>query len=246
MVNIDTVYQKVLLVANKEQRGYITPQEFNLLANKAQMEIFDGYFHDLKTAYHKVKNETSHSDEVDMILEKLQVFKKENTDAAFTVAANTTTLDLNVLVPKVYRLDIVSAYDTSDDNSVTNSREFTQLSKREIVQALRNPLTKPTTDRPVFIREGADILRVYPQFASDSNVIIHYWRKPINPYWMYVVVNQEALYNGAASKHFQLHPSEEENLVTRILELSGLVIKNQELSQSATIDKANTYKQQND
>ena len=49
-VNIDTVYQKVLALANKEQRGYITPQEFNLLADKAQMDIFENYFHDNKTA----------------------------------------------------------------------------------------------------------------------------------------------------------------------------------------------------
>ena len=38
-VNIDNVYQKVLALANKEQRGYITPQEFNLFADKAQNEI---------------------------------------------------------------------------------------------------------------------------------------------------------------------------------------------------------------
>ena len=40
MVNIDNVYQKVLVLANKEQRGYITPQEFNLFASQAQLEIF--------------------------------------------------------------------------------------------------------------------------------------------------------------------------------------------------------------
>ena len=40
MVIIDTVYQKVLAFANKEQRGYITPQEFNLYADQAQKEIF--------------------------------------------------------------------------------------------------------------------------------------------------------------------------------------------------------------
>ena len=39
MVNINTVYQRVLTIANKEQRGYITPQEFNILANQAQMDI---------------------------------------------------------------------------------------------------------------------------------------------------------------------------------------------------------------
>jgi len=31
-VSVDTVYQRVLAIANKEQRGYITPQEFNLFA----------------------------------------------------------------------------------------------------------------------------------------------------------------------------------------------------------------------
>ena len=34
-VSVDTVYQRVLAIANKEQRGYITPQEFNLFANQA-------------------------------------------------------------------------------------------------------------------------------------------------------------------------------------------------------------------
>ncbi len=47
-VSIDTVYQRVLSIANRAQRGYITPQEFNLLENQAQLEIFEQYFHDIK------------------------------------------------------------------------------------------------------------------------------------------------------------------------------------------------------
>ena len=45
-VSVDTVYQKVLAICNKEQRGYITPQEFNLLADKAQNEIYQNYFNE--------------------------------------------------------------------------------------------------------------------------------------------------------------------------------------------------------
>ena len=44
MVNVDTVYQRVLALANKEQRGYITPQEFNLFANQAQMDNLSSIF----------------------------------------------------------------------------------------------------------------------------------------------------------------------------------------------------------
>ena len=46
MVEINSVYQKVLVLSNKEQRGFITPLEFNRLADRAQLEIFEGYFHD--------------------------------------------------------------------------------------------------------------------------------------------------------------------------------------------------------
>ena len=47
MINIDSVYQTVQALANKEQRGYITPQEFNLFANQVQRDIFEQYFYDL-------------------------------------------------------------------------------------------------------------------------------------------------------------------------------------------------------
>ena len=36
MVDIDTVYQKVLAFANKEERGYITPQEYKLYPDQSQ------------------------------------------------------------------------------------------------------------------------------------------------------------------------------------------------------------------
>ena len=47
MISVDTVYQRVLAILNKENRGYMTPQEFNLMANQAQIEIFEQYFYDL-------------------------------------------------------------------------------------------------------------------------------------------------------------------------------------------------------
>ena len=77
-VSVDTVYQRVLALANKEQRGYITPQEYNLLANQAQMAIFESYF------YHKnarevadanKSKETDESNITELISTKLQPFR---------------------------------------------------------------------------------------------------------------------------------------------------------------------------
>ena len=67
MVNIDTVYQKVLALANKEQRGYVTPQEFNLFASQAQLEIIEQYFYDLNQFDRGNGNNTEYSDMVTLI-----------------------------------------------------------------------------------------------------------------------------------------------------------------------------------
>ena len=71
-ISVDSVYQKVLAFANKEQRGYITPQEFNLFADQAQMEIFEQYFYDTNIARKSQGNDTVYADVDDMLEEKLQ------------------------------------------------------------------------------------------------------------------------------------------------------------------------------
>ena len=60
-ISIDTIYQKVLAVANKEQRGYITPQEFNLFADQAQLQIFEQYFYDNNQFSRIPGNQTEYS-----------------------------------------------------------------------------------------------------------------------------------------------------------------------------------------
>ena len=74
-VNIDTVYQSVLALANKEQRGYITPLEFNLLASKAQREIFEQYFYDINKFNRMPGNSTEFSDMLYILEEKIAPFR---------------------------------------------------------------------------------------------------------------------------------------------------------------------------
>ena len=44
MVNVNTVYKTVLYLLNKQQRGYITPDEFNKTSTQVQLEMFEKYF----------------------------------------------------------------------------------------------------------------------------------------------------------------------------------------------------------
>ena len=246
MVNIDNVYQKVLILANKEQRGYITPQEFNLLADKAQMEIFENYFFDLKNAHLKPKNHSNYSDEMEILSEKLQFFRVEDEGATFTLPTGTSQLNLGLLVPTIYRLDTISIQYTNTDGSVTVPTEILEVDRKEVLYIESNPLTMATSNRPTYVRGGGNILRMHPETTLPSSLTVYYWRRPTQPRWAYVVVSQKALYNMNTSNHFELHPSEEENLVIRILALAGISIKNMEVAQAATVDEANTLKKQND
>ena len=77
-VSVDSVYQKVLALANKEQRGYITPLEFNLFANQAQLAIFEQYFYDLNQFKRQPADKPSTSDIVELIEKERPDIEKGN------------------------------------------------------------------------------------------------------------------------------------------------------------------------
>ena len=61
-VNVDIVYKTVLLVLNQQQRGYITPDEFNKVATQVQLTMFEAYAGDLNQQYRKQENDTEYGD----------------------------------------------------------------------------------------------------------------------------------------------------------------------------------------
>jgi len=74
-INVDTVYKTVLLILNKEQRGYMTPDEFNKTATQVQLEIFENYFDDLNQQLRVPDNDNEYADRIKNLDEQLAVFK---------------------------------------------------------------------------------------------------------------------------------------------------------------------------
>ena len=74
-INVNTVYQTVLLILNKEQRGYMTPQEFNSVATQVQLEVFENYFEDLNQQIRVPQADVDYSDRIENLDEKLSIFK---------------------------------------------------------------------------------------------------------------------------------------------------------------------------
>ena len=74
-INVNTVYQTVLLILNKEQRGYLTPLEFNKTGTQAQLEIFETYFDSLNQQIRVPQTDTDYADRVVNLDEKISIFK---------------------------------------------------------------------------------------------------------------------------------------------------------------------------
>jgi len=241
MILIDTVYQKVLAIANKEQRGYVTPQEFNLFANQAQMEIFEQYFYDINQFKKTPGNSTEYSNPVDILEEKLSAFEK------FKISPSSVSSSVVTLPTDLYRLGTVFS------TVVTSNPIVEKVDKKNIQLIVNSPLTEPSNSRPVFIyqspnTDGVSRIKLFPTGTTytTSNISVNYVKKPTTVKWTYVVINDKAVHNSGASdlQNFELHESEEVELVNKILQLAGLSIKDYQLAQAATNKEMNTVSQE--
>ena len=221
-VNVDTVYQRVLAIANKEQRGYITPQEYNLLANQAQMQIFESYFFDKnhRERLEPQRDDTASETDLARLLDrKLAPF------ITIEQLANGSIFPTHYQIGKIFY----------------NGYECREVSRNEVKRMLLS--TRHTGREPMYINSsiysGHDI-EVYDNvnsgMSSDpvtAGVTCEVITKPSDAAWGYVVVNKKALYNANTSTNFTLHESEEDTLVIKVLELAGIIMNKPGLLQIA-------------
>ena len=157
-INVNTVYQTVLLILNKEQRGYITPNEFNKLATQVQLEIFEQYFYDINQFRRVPGNDSKYADMVDILEEKLSYFKQ----------GPITVVDADgvkaVFGDSFYRLS-----DISYNWKVVEEIKYEDFYKTQTV-----PLTKATSSRPIYWRKDG---KIYFE-PNLGDYTAHYIKKP--------------------------------------------------------------------
>ena len=224
MVSVDRVYQRVLVLSNKEQRGYITPQEFNLLANQAQMDIFEQYFYDLNQFKRAPSNDTVYADMVHILEEKISLFEVAVGSSAVTGWGMDSS---SIVIPdEVYRLSQVRVGGFPVE--ILPTKEFNMV--RE------SPLTAPTERRPIARRDFKGIIIINGSgivTPATHNINASFIKRPALANWNFTMVGDTAIHNPTSPNHqdFELHPSEETELVLKILTLSGITIKDQGLYQ---------------
>jgi hypothetical protein len=237
-VSVDTVYQRVLGILNKEQRGYVTPQEFNLFANQAQLDIFEQYFYDINQFGRLPGNSTEYSDMLTLLNEKINLFE--------TTSPMTYSGGYFILPNNLYRLgSIIYTNTTTNSFGVVSNEdiEVERINKNEFLYINASPLTKPKNVRPIYIADTNGI-KAYGNSALVTGVKCNYIKTPAKVEWGYQMVYNEALYDQTRSQDFELHASEETDLVLKVLALAGVSTMVNDVYALATQEEASKNQQE--
>ena len=237
MVNINTVYTTVLYILNKEQRGYVTPAEFNSLATLVQDEIFESYFPDGNQVNRQNQNNTQNDTEFFNMFKDIsyKLYPFERT-ATFTYNAGAGILGWEYVgAGTIFKLgEIISTYNTTNPqyDSITELASQSDFSK-----ITRSTLTAPTMQYPLCTTgtgpNNSVLIKVNPQpNALSVNALF----TPVAPEWKFTTGNLGQYIYSNTSVNFELDISEQTNLIIGILKYCGLIINDPTIIQSAAAE----------
>jgi len=231
-ISVDTVYKTVLSILNKEQRGYLTPYEFNQIATQVQLEIFESYFENLNQQLRAGENASEYANRIKLLQEKISRFETEE-NIEVVLSQKVGVGDLTTLSEKVHRLGTIHF-----NNLSYTPVEIEQVTKHEFNLNRRSKLTAPSLDWPIYYKEGQDI-KILPAESStvgDGKYTVEYVRKPKDVFWNYTLgtVGQYIHDPASPNQNFEIDDTDQTELVLKILMYAGVVIRDQEIIQAAT------------
>lgn len=217
---VDLVYKTLLTIINKENSGYITPTEFNLLANRVQESIFRGYFEDENMDKNKENRGLSNKGYSNLSFNQRQRINQFSDFQTLTLSTDRFNLPSNL-------------YLIEDDGiTVTSTGRVIDEVERSRLGFLNRSQASPTEVYPVYERYG-DNIRVSP--ATISEIDVRFLRKPSAPKWTYTIVGGKEFYDpsNASFQDFELHSSEFSNIVVHMLSDFGINLREADVVQIA-------------
>lgn len=233
---INEVRNTVLSILAKDNRGYVTPFEFNLYAKQAQLDIFERYIYLYSNSIIK-QNQRAHGEGYSDVPKKLS----EVLDTFYKVSSLTYTSPYFEVPADSYFIQKL----------VLNNKEIEKVSHQKVLYLLASNLTAPTAAYPVYMLmddDGTTNARanfmVYPDTIT-ANVDVHYLRYPKEPKWTYISVGGDPLFDQSANDYqdFEMPMSDFSDLVIKILQYAGVSIREQEVMAAAKAEELQEIQQ---
>jgi hypothetical protein len=250
---INTVRNTVMAVLNKDNNGYLTPEEFNLFAKQAQLEIFEEYFYNYNNLLNKKNKRLTNTGYADLPRQLVEVI---DTFTQFKELTASTNSDQTFELPTDWYTFIHVLWKTSCEVTAESSAEAERVSEYQINKLLSSNLTSPSKEYPayVFSQQGFNTpigpgsstsgnlgnqITLYPSVTiSDCSLRcdLTYIRYPKDPKWTYQMVSGSPIFNQSAADYqdFELPFSDQVEMTLKILQYAGVNIREPEVVQFAS------------
>lgn len=229
---IDDVRKTVLTALNKENRGYLTPEQFNLYAKQAQMNIFNLYF----SEYNKLvamKNarrlSSEHGDTLSALQEKIDSFV---TSSTVSISGDTYPIPSNM-------------YQAINLQYFGRVAEKVSIAKSIFLGS--SNMTTPSEFYPTYTEYGG-VYKMNPSSITED-LVVSYIKVPEDPVWTWqnISASEDPIFNPNLTGYqdFEVPTEEFPKLVLEILKLAGVTIRDAEVIQAATGLDTTQYQKEN-
>lgn len=191
MIDIVRVYEAVRNIANRDQRGFVTPSVFNSFAQVAQENIYNEMYQELKaattlrrsgrdggrdkSAYKMIEEDLS-----DYIVNLRVVTDDPVMDVEFEEIAGayvTTSIGHDLGEPFIFKTPLEMMYSISMNIDCSHTIVEMVYDSEKANRILSSNLSAPTLDFPVALFMG-DEIQVFP--CDVGGVLLRYYRRPFS------------------------------------------------------------------
>lgn len=233
-ISINQVRNIVMFFLSKNNYGYVSPDEFNLYSQMAQMEIFNSMFPEFNNGINIKNKRLTNSEYAD-----LPAATEEAIDffATYTVPAN-FTYDSAANLWSYAGNDLFLTQNLSLVNPQGKKKKIELVSKSELNYLVNSTMTAPTIIYPIYTKIG-DKYQVFPVAPVGYSVEMFFTRSPKNPKWTYQNISGNPVFNASDPnlQDFEIDYMYFADLIIKILKYSGLSIRDAEVMQAANSEE---------
>jgi hypothetical protein len=220
-MTIDQVYKFIDFTIKKSNAGgYLTPDEFNLIINRAQIQYFNKlYGNQNDYRYDRPVPKIAYAI-TEKISNSLSVFLSDST--ALSIDANGQVNIPNDLFQTVSITKTISGIDY----------EITRVEQDRVANNLTSAYDAPDTKFPIYTQLRTKF-QFYPKNLGSAN--LYYLKQPTDMLWAYTVVSNRPQYDAANSVQPLWKDMDMNEIIYIALSYVGINLKDGEVSQFAQL-----------
>jgi hypothetical protein len=215
---INELYEQLKLAFNKEERGKVTPNEFNIALPLILNEIYNDSFIKYRSLINK-RNKyllgAGNSDDTLSFKQIIEYYLVANHNLTITSGKGQIPKDLFYI-----------------DSVVNDKRiEYNKLSLDKF-NLMISSSNKPSGCYPSYTMYG-DAIEIFPV----GTVKLNYFRKIKKPKWTYVLINEKESFNPDANdfQDIDMHSSKHNEIFNQLLIYFGISRKDNQIQQAGAL-----------